>query len=1334
MRQIKTILCIIGCGLITALNGQTWIPHTIGIGGVTDSAVISCITGQPYVSAGDGMTGLGNLLWLPEDTLFTYRLGEIPEKTVYHNADCRFRFYWDGHPDAEYSYKVWNRYDTTLLLSAEEQKAVFNYTPLITDVSNFEVEFIGIDGDDTLSQMVFFTPLPENYAEQEIITYMKDMEYIDTILVSKIWSPEGPMNFNGEDTVVRIDIIGKTVVFENGNIPFTYQGISNLKELNIYATKVIIRDSVHFPQTRVRIFCEDLVFEDLGNRISCINSTPRTPTLAGFSGLDASEFFCYCRRLESTGNHLRFFVNGGQGSPSLMIPGTDNFSAPGGGGNGGNFYSNINLKPVINLAGGCYGTPTDWKQPPIGPRGIEGHYVFEPNCYSWLHPHAVRFMLQYARESYIYGQPEMVNTTCEKYINLIKSYKKTESWNNDTVAALDLEQLYYSFSALKHQLDENLDYFGNPKGWAPLLSFEANLQNYQNEIEFAIRVLYLDYWMSNKAKTLQQKQETAELIKDKAIDQITILQVEYEEAYQDYIPALKEFKDICAKQDSLTVLYNQQIDWLIKEAEDNVANSFEGIFRRVGMIVGQVCSCIPGPATQILGSAIQTAAQFDYEDPLSMDNWNLVHETLTLAVDEFSTVVDNASGLAGGINPASLIEAGAKQGAHNAKKVLDNLSPENLQKFASTLKKVTIPDDKVKAEFERLKKGYPIFDIWLDSIESYTMKKGEVAQVMAFSQQKLNNIPQELTKMLLVCDAMDDILLSSDNILDPRAMTYLNEMKRTAWERMVRYHYYLAMAYQYRFLEPYPEPLNLRPLFESFDTLATYNAEISPEQYSALLPIFENQIRTISDEIYTAFNDGTYSEFNEPVTYTLSDGQLDELNAKGELRINVWNSGKIPRQYVDCRITDISVVKNKLKISQDTILSDATLTILMAHSGNSALIHPSSGEHFMFSQYNDDAAVYYNTSSMSPLGWAEKYFFYDGHMSTVERSLASESLIRKILDVAGDEDLMIFTRPAAWAEIKIITDLHTGEQADMNVSIDSLTLLINIDYRATTKFSNVLVSCSDELMPLFNCNKADLNNRTYGWGNFTRSYSRTAGTVKFTAPQEYGIYTFDKWKKSTSTGYEETSNPEVSVDAGNHTWITANYKLNVPFLEVPDTLYALWSQGTIDIPVKNGNIKEHLPMEWFSITECEWFSIKEGTHRGVENGTISLNLTLNTGKMRTGTVTVFAFSAANPEQVVTIIQNKNPTKISERTQDDGFEIYPNPAENEIFVDLPDRLTGEPLTISVVSMDGRIFHVEEIAYGSTEPLRVSLETVPCGMYILEVKGAGENWYRKFTRGR
>jgi hypothetical protein len=218
MKKIIIILLLTGGGLICGLHSQVWIPYTLGMGGLTDSVSVSCITGQPYVSPDNHSAGFGNLLWIPEDTLFSYRLGEIPEKVVYHNSTCRFRYYWYEHPEANYFYNVLDRFDTTLILEHEDTAAVFNYTPIHTDLTSFSVEFVAIDGNDTARQVVLFTPVPLMRAEQDFIGYQHEQEFFDTILIQKTWRPGNEMNFSNNDSVLIINLIGKTIVFKEGTV------------------------------------------------------------------------------------------------------------------------------------------------------------------------------------------------------------------------------------------------------------------------------------------------------------------------------------------------------------------------------------------------------------------------------------------------------------------------------------------------------------------------------------------------------------------------------------------------------------------------------------------------------------------------------------------------------------------------------------------------------------------------------------------------------------------------------------------------------------------------------------------------------------------------------------------------------------------------------------------------------------------------------------------------------------------------------------------------------------------------------------------------------------
>ncbi len=1336
MKKLIYALAIVLPGICIHLNAQQGLPYVIGTGGHSGSTSVTFTVGQPFVANQFNDAGFLNTFRLPADTLFTYEIGAITDKVVKHNSTCRFRIAWTGYPSAVYSYKVTHRHDTTFTIIQENASAVFQYEPLPDDFSPFQIEFTASLGEKSVTQTVNFTPVPDLQPEQDIIRYLHSEVTLDTIVMNRTWKTGDPMNFSSGDSLQMIDLIGKTVVFENGTIPFAWD-MPNLARLNVFATTIIVRDAVRLPQTEVHLYCENLIFEDTGQEHSSFITTPRTPGLDVLEehGLRGGDLHIYARQVTAPGSNYRFYLNGGTGSAENLALG----AAPGGGGDAGNFHSNLNLRSRVSHKGGLYQSPLDWENNyPLGPKGEDGKYFLESHPYKWLHPNAVRLKMQYARERFIYGEEEVTLGICEKYISRISSYKNTPYWDADTVNRPDLEQLLYSFAAVKEQVENNLDYYGNPRGWAPLLSFEANLENYENEIEYAIRVLYLNYWMSNKATNLQDLLDGAWELKKRNAAEIERLQQRYAEASADFGSNLQQFKVTGERLDSIAFVYDQKIHELLIKAKDKVESSWESKLRKAGFVAGQICKFIPGPAPQVLGSALQTAASFDYEDPLSMDNWSMVHETLNLAMDEFSVLVENASEVISGMNLAAVASAAGKQALHNNQVVLENLSPENLMKIGGAIKELTIPDNRVKAEFERLRATAPILNELTDIMEDLSVKKGIAARDLSFNRYQLTSIPNEITRLLLACDAMDDIIIRNENVVDPRALSYLNEMKNSAWERMLKYHYYLAGAYQYRFLKPYGQPLNMQPLFESFETLAENSAEHSAElqlsQYQALLPVFQDQLKEISDELYDQFNTGTglHNEYNSPVRYTLNARQLEELNMSGQVSINIWEDGKLPLQNADYRITDIAIDPAALQINQDTILIDASLTMLFAHSGTSTLINCDNARHFMFSQYNKDAALYYSTNNMSPLGWGETYFFVNKDLVTIQRSLASESLLRKILNQAGDDDFMVFTRPAAWSDIRISTSLFTGEQARMQFSIESMTLVIKTDYQPVTTFSNIMVNTSDGLMPLIRSSRADKNGRYHGWGNFTRSYDKVGSAMMFTAPGEYGIYKFDKWVKTGNGSYEEIHSGSVSVNPASYTRITAHYLPDVPELNVPDTLYVDWSQTSLDIPVKNLNVTGHMVMGWFSETTSEWFSISEGTVKGEEDGTITLLFSANEGDLRKGTVSVYAFNASNPEKEVVIIQGSVGTSVEPIPPVElMIAVYPVPAREEIRLSFPDSETGKECLITVLGMDGRNVYTQRIKDISKDHI-IGLSGIKPGVYILKVVVEDKVYIRRFIK--
>jgi hypothetical protein len=72
-----------------------------------------------------------------------------------------------------------------------------------------------------------------------------------------------------------------------------------------------------------------------------------------------------------------------------------------------------------------------------------------------------------------------------------------------------------------YQINNNLDYFGNPPGWVPMLSFEALTETFKKEVDNSIYILYLQYWLGNKGQMLNDARKT--LIQARATARQTII-------------------------------------------------------------------------------------------------------------------------------------------------------------------------------------------------------------------------------------------------------------------------------------------------------------------------------------------------------------------------------------------------------------------------------------------------------------------------------------------------------------------------------------------------------------------------------------------------------------------------------------------------------------------------------------------------------------------------------------------------------------------------------------------------------------------------------------------
>ena len=356
---------------------------------------------------------------------------------------------------------------------------------------------------------------------------------------------------NANRTVHSYSISGKDIIFDNNMMNKVYglSGREDIYELNLFAERLYIRSALRFPHTNVNIYARELIFEDQGNEIASINTTPSAiGTLtndAGMDGENAGNITINIKNLKAN-FAKRFILNGAQGQCA------NRNGTPGNGGNGGVVMAPINIENYCDFSRGSAGLKYDVEVRAgygsiieAGQVGENGHFELFSNKYSWIHPYYFAAVIRHINDSYLNNYFSYSKTTANDYYNLINEFQSSDEWYDfDATLKVELQDQLTELEGLLYKLNENLDYFGNPLGWAPMLSFEVYLNNYNNEIDRAMPTLYLNYWLQHIDQTLESWATASQFAADEAQSEI--------EATEGQINSL--IGDIPVLEDKITVL------------------------------------------------------------------------------------------------------------------------------------------------------------------------------------------------------------------------------------------------------------------------------------------------------------------------------------------------------------------------------------------------------------------------------------------------------------------------------------------------------------------------------------------------------------------------------------------------------------------------------------------------------------------------------------------------------------------------------------------------------------------------------------------------------------
>ncbi len=863
---------------------------------------------------------------------------------------------------------------------------------------------------------------------------------------------------------------------------------------------------------------------------------------------------------------------------------------------------------------------------------------------SWLHPLATAQALKYIKAACMNGQFDYAKTVSERwaqYCNdalgqldddkgkklywyqyyspaldgLDSNKDKNEITKRMNRARTEISQQAGEFKAVLSNMSSGLDFYGNPAGWTPMISFELSVVAFRQQIDHSIDTMYLTYWLKNTTADNENKlkglwrlrNETGKNIKE-CRDELAKLDIELpklekkagdtdrlEEEAKSSLAALNNrlqmdaaktvknkriastvFKSLSVVA-SLVPVGQPMLGQLGSTLADTVTNAVNGD------AAGAVTSGLGGITKAFNKSGIkgcQKSLYAKYNDdeldkyynpgpqgPDSWDVWKAKYQNDDPLGDYLNGVASVGGGLAGSV------------------KKLSDVTGEN-----------AASDTEVQAEIKKLQEQSTEYKELGKKVAELADEKKKVAEQLMQACAKIASYSNKMTDSLNAIDSIQEQVLQREAAVDSRLDSYLDQLSKRAEENLVRYHYYLKKSYEYRMLQEYAAPLDLSSIRDSIVKLVEVDKAghtLSDAQFAQLKTLYYNIIWDMCAKLYEdIINMRKSLEFDSETTYEFHQSQLDALNRGEPLEINFRNTGLFGGEQ-GLRIRNIEISEMNVGLAPwASSPTNANFSVYFTHGGESYLRN-AKGEKFLFRHYN-------SSSGDNKIVWGGKYTYTTNTVTPIVPSVAEASLLKTILTDKGlpnsDADMPIFCWPALDAKISIAKSQENKENksrllfpkkaaTDSDDSFIIKGLKLRIQYSMLKQDSSVyeLVVKSDEgASPTILIDKNDEQGNGSGRAPFSRFYKDS--TVTITAPAQYGSAKFAKWTDSQgdSTGFTDPTNPVLSgLSINKNRTIVARYSYDISgtISNLTDSGGKKTSGAAIAIVSEDGEIRRVAYME-----------------------------------------------------------------------------------------------------------------------------------------------------------
>ncbi len=738
---------------------------------------------------------------------------------------------------------------------------------------------------------------------------------------------------------------------------------------------------------------------------------------------------------------------------------------------------------------------------PTASDGQRGRIERKPSVsgLSWLPESLLIDIVRFIKDAYLANNRDLIRYYLELYGDVTSARLAAATPRQK---AMQIELV-----AMRNRLENRLDYFGNPAGWTPLLSVQANLRAYDNEIDRAMQALFLAYWV-NSAST--QKRNVCAGLKAS----ITNLEQDIEAAttqikdLQDTMPDLQGMVDslsssLANTHNRLADLTNRLRDEARRKVEKRHQEQFWVEFG-ASMLSG-VTAVIPfgqpalGAAGQIGSSLITSQYQ------TSEETQTKIKDALKSAAS--AQLESRADDIVDAAHPP---RAGSQARTGGLTSLADSLGPA-ITGITNSFQQLGAPQDEIEAELARLAAENPEYQAMTREIADLNNRKADFNHQLAVATQAITAGYSRITANALAIDSFAGQIEQQVQLLDPTALQHVEDMRRRALEVLQRYQYFLVKSYEATWLKPYKGAnFQLDLVFNKIEELLDSSEDgcLPPDKFNALRAIFTD----IMDEMVRRLLEDLRPEYETTQWLTLSyedtPQAMQQLNDEGEVRINLMDLGLLLPGYENVRLADISVESNDgITLAYHDAEPQGTVHLDFTLSGDGTI--RSDGKLFVVRHPTSSGLGY---DAQSQLRWGVTYDVRRKHLERTTPSAAFMSLLRYMLkdpSQANDDQFHLLSQPAAWTDI-IISKNVTNSRSPIDLT--ELTLQIRLTYLSAPRNQCVLnVSTRHGHKPLIQCSPRDRNQRDHGYGSLYRIFSRNTQTT-LNAPSQYGCWTFSHWE------------------------------------------------------------------------------------------------------------------------------------------------------------------------------------------------------------------------------